>query len=1162
MKRTLLSTVAALALLLGQKATAQQAIALTDDNKLFSFNVSNPSITTTPIAFGGLPMGTQIVGMEIRPATGQLYLLGYNNTLQTGQLFTVNLTTFAVTAVGSPLTSFVLSGRVVFDFNPTVDRIRVASSDKQNYRLHPTTGAIVATDGMLAYSATDVNTGIKPNIASGAYTNSFIASTATTLYNIDDSLNTLTIQNPPNNGVQNTVGSLGIQINWNNPTTDFDIYFNPTTRTNDAYLVANTGTSNLDTLYKVNLATGAAMAVGALNQRVMDMAILIDRTMPSVSGNMMYGLTSNNNLISFYSNTPWYIVNAMPVVGIPAGYALVGMDMRVANRQYYALAYNATSMVAKVFTLDVNTATLMAVGTDSITNIDLSGTVGVDFNPVADRLRVVTSKGKNYRINQLTGLLAATDGNLAYAATDVNAGKMPNVATAAYTNSFVGTTATTMFTYDDSLNILNTQTPPNDGVQNTVGASGLMQNLTDRTSDLDIYFNHLTQTNWAYLSANSTTNFDNLYGINLTTGATQNMGSIGYGVAVVDIAVMQDTLVKMMARMQPILGLTNANELVMFDAANPAMHSAPMAITGITSGQDIVGMDVRPLTGEVYLLGYDMSMSQAQLYKLDTASKMAMAVGNAISLQLTGKVGFDFNPTVDRIRVITSGGQNYRLHPITGALVATDGMLMYNSTDVNAGVMPRVATGAYTNSYPGATATALYNFDDSLNVLTLQNPPNNGVQNTIGKTGLMVNAMDATSDMDIYYNPQTMQNEVYLIANSGTNTADILYMVDLATGKVGFIGNTGLALKDIAVPIQLTKSAPSGKMAYALTQNNYLVSFYTGNPDQILTHVPVSGLSAGQVLVGMDVRATDLKLYGLGYNSATMVARVYTINPVSGLATPVSADSISGIDLGGNVGVDFNPVADRMRVVTSNNKNYRINQLTGMLAAVDSTLAYNAGDAHVGTDPNVATVAYSNSKVGATATTMYVFDDSLNVFGTQNPPNAGLLNTIATANIVVNVMDKTTDMDIYYNHTSGTDEAYFVGNTMNSNDMLYMLNLTSGMVTPVGSIGWGIAIKDFAIQLDSTPVVSGLTRVNADITSFNAYPNPFTNEVNFTLQSKVAGNAEVVIVDVTGREITRTSTFIKQGANEVVVNTSDFKSGIYFAMVILNNQHTTVKLIK
>ncbi len=1162
MKRILLSAFSALALLLGQKANAQQAIAITDDNKVFSFDVSNPAMATMPIAISGLPMGTQLVGMDIRPATGQVYVLGYNSTLQTGQLFTVNPTTLAVAAVGNPITGFVLSGRVAFDFNPTVDRIRVVTSDKQNYRLHPTTGAIVATDGMLAYSGTDMYFGVKPNIGSAAYTNSFIASTATTLYNIDDSLNVLTAQNPPNNGVQNTIGNLGIQINWNNPTTDFDIYFNPTTRTNDAYLVANTGSSMLDSVYRVNLTTGATMAVGALNQPVMDIAILIDRTMPAVSGNIMYGLTSNNNLISFYSNTPWYIVNAMPIAGLPAGYNLVGMDMRVANRQYYALAYHSVNMVAKVFMLDVNTAMLMPVSADSITNIDLSGTVGVDFNPVADRLRVVTSKGKNYRINQLTGLLAATDGNLAYGMADVNVGKMPNIATAAYTNSFAGTTATTMYTYDDSLNTLNMQTPPNDGTQITVGASGIMQNLIDRTTDLDIYYNHLTQTNWAYLSANSNNNFDNLYGINLTTGATQNMGSIGYGVAVVDITVMQDTMVKVMARSQTILGLTNANELVMFDAANPAMHSAPMAITGVASSQDIVGMDVRPLTGEVYLLGYNMSMNQAQLYKLDTASKMAMTVGSSINLMLNGKVGFDFNPTVDRIRVITSGGQNYRLHPITGALVATDGMLMYNTTDVNAGAMPRVASGAYTNSYPGATTTALYNFDDSLNVITLQNPPNNGVQNTIGKTGLMVNAMDATSDMDIYYNPQTMQNEAYLVANSGTNTNDVLYLVNLTSGKVGFVGNTGLALKDIAVPIQLTKSAPMGKMAYALTQNNYLVSFYTGNPSQILTHVPVSGLSNGQVLVGMDVRATDLKMYGLGYNANTMVARVYTINPVSGLATPVSADSISGIDLSGNVGVDFNPVADRMRVVTSNNKNYRINQLTGMLAAVDSTLAFNISDMNAGANPYVATVAYSNSKVGATTTTMYIFDDSLNVFGTQNPPNAGILNTIAASNIMVNAMDRTSDMDVYYNHETDSNEAYFIANTMNNNDMLYMLNLNNGMATPIGSIGWGIAIKDFAIQLDSTPVVSGLARLNANNITFTAYPNPIGNEVTLALQSKVSGNAAVRIIDITGREVLHTNTLVKQGLNELVINTIDFKSGIYFVTVILNNQQTTLKLIK
>lgn len=615
---------------------------------------------------------------------------------------------------------------------------------------------------------------------------------------------------------------------------------------------------------------------------------------------------------------------------------------------------------------------------------------------------------------------------------------------------------------------------------------------------------------------------------------------------------------------QQILALTDNNMLYVFNASNPSMASTPVPLYNIPGGMEVVGIDVRPATGEIYFLAYNSATQFAQLFKAADTTFVITAVGAGITnFALSGQVGFDFNPTVDRIRVVSSAEHDYRLHPVTGGLVATDGAIAYAAMDVNAGINPSIGTAAYTNSYIGATTTTLYNYDDSLNVLTTQNPPNNGIQNTVGNSGIMVNWNNPSSDMDIYYNPTTMQNMAYFVANTGMSNMDSLYMMNLTTGQVSNPMALNMAVKDIAVLIMRNAPAPSGQMAYALTSNNNLLSFYTGNANYIRNQVGITGLSAGYNLVGMDVRPADLKLYGLAYNSNNMSAKVYTINPMTGVATAVTADSIANINLNGAVGVDFNPVADRMRVVTSNNFNYRINQLTGLLAANDTALNFATGDANFGIDPNVATIAYTGSKVGATTTTLYAYDDSLNLLLTQTPPNAGVLNTKGSSGIMVNAMDRTSDMDIYYNHTTKMDMPYFVANTTNGNDKLYTLNLTTGAVMEVGMIGLGIAVRDIAIQLDSTPISSAVSKIGELVSAINVFPNPASTTLHIDMTIKEAMHANITLHDITGKMVAECyNQAVTSGSFSTGFDIQQLESGIYFLRIEADGEMVTKKVVK
>jgi hypothetical protein len=156
-----------------------------------------------------------------------------------------------------------LSGtKFAFDFNPTVDRVRIMSDSGQNFRAHPDTGAVVLVDTSLAYAVGDAGAGSIPAVASCAYTNSVTpAPLTTTLYDIDSARDTLVVQNPPNNGTLNTVGALGVD---STSVAGFDISGASGTAYASLVTKLKRGNTLRASLYTINLTTGAATPVGKI----------------------------------------------------------------------------------------------------------------------------------------------------------------------------------------------------------------------------------------------------------------------------------------------------------------------------------------------------------------------------------------------------------------------------------------------------------------------------------------------------------------------------------------------------------------------------------------------------------------------------------------------------------------------------------------------------------------------------------------------------------------------------------------------------------------------------------------------------------------------------------------------------------------------------------
>ena len=172
--------------------------------------------------------------------------------------------------------------------------------------------------------------------------------------------------------------------------------------------------------------------------------------------------------------------------------------------------------------------------------------------------------------------------------------------------------------------------------------------------------------------------------------------------------------------------VTESHQLIKFNAGQPQKILDRKPISGLPPGEKILGIDYRVARGVLYALG-----GSGRLYTLNTATGVAMPVGNAaFAVKLEGsEFGFDFNPTVDRIRVAGNSGQNLRLHPDTGAVVdaddkapgvQTDGALTFAAGDANAGKTPRIAAAAYTYNKVNDKITTNFAIDAALGLLVTQ----------------------------------------------------------------------------------------------------------------------------------------------------------------------------------------------------------------------------------------------------------------------------------------------------------------------------------------------------------------------------------------------------------------------------------------------------------
>ncbi|GLQ08862.1 hypothetical protein GCM10007913_07940 [Devosia yakushimensis] len=249
-------------------------------------------------------------------------------------------------------------------------------------------------------------------------------------------------------------------------------------------------------------------------------AALLTASAAAVAAAPAIGLVGGKTLVAFDTET-LAVSGTVAVTGVDG---LAGIDVRPADKKLYGV-----SSAGEIVTIDPasGAATVTFALSEKLPSFE--GAI-VDFNPMADRLRLMGADGTNFRVNPDDGVVTV-DGKLAYEDADMHAGETPAIVAAAYTNSVGKPEATKMFDIDATIVALIQQTKPNDGTLAAIGKLGIEGGTSyafDIAATADLV-------NTAYLAVDNT-----LYTVDLETGAATSVGAIeGVEGSLSDIAILQ-----------------------------------------------------------------------------------------------------------------------------------------------------------------------------------------------------------------------------------------------------------------------------------------------------------------------------------------------------------------------------------------------------------------------------------------------------------------------------------------------------------------------------------------------------------------------------------------------------------------------------------------------
>jgi hypothetical protein len=285
-----------------------------------------------------------------------------------------------------------------------------------------------------------------------------------------------------------------------------------------------------------------------------------------------------------------------------------------------------------------------------------------------------------------------------------------------------------------------------------------------------------------------------------------------------------------------------------------------------------------------------------------------------------------------------------------------------------------------------------------------------------------------------------------------------------------------------ALPLVLGAASAQAAMVTGLLSDNTIVKFDVTDPTMTSGPIAIQGLAVGETVRGIDYRPLDGKLYGLVTKADGTGTRLVTINRNTGMTTAVAPlasnaannvldPGVNPVNIrGGLVGVDFNPAADLLRIVTDAEENLRANPGGRVLGGATGATAID-GSLNLGGPPatplNLVSAAYTNNFANATSTVLYTFDSVSDQLFIQNPPNSGTqsmpisLDVDATGSVGFDILGKMRAFASF-----GEDDQGALAN-------FYTIDLMTGKTVNLGTIGGqlgNVRVNDIAV----TPIPAAL----------------------------------------------------------------------------------------
>ena len=524
-----------------------------------------------------------------------------------------------------------------------------------------------------------------------------------------------------------------------------------------------------------------------------------------------------------------------------------------------------------------------------------------------------------------------------------------------------------------------------------------------------------------------------------------------------------------------VFGVRGDAELVRFSAADPSMLETVGTVSALGTGESIVGIDFRPTgptTGDLHAV---TSTGRSLILDPETAMATVIQPIAGDGTALTGnRIGVDFNPAANALRIIGDDGKNLRV-PTAALTNPAPAMAVNTLVDGVMGYQQGVTAAAYTNAEVGLEGTVLYVIDTENDVLYTQNA-NLGPLTLVGPLGVDASGVNG---YDIYYSEADMANEHYAALTVGAQSG--LYSIDPATGAATLLGALrGNAYAAVVVARDDDTSPAAQRDVFAVAAGDMADQLepYTltlgATPTLVDTGdtLTFNGLMDGERVLGLDIRTTSLEQ---GKDTGYVLTSASRVAPVIDNATdPTVLDLAEAVTLsvplsGTQFGVDFNPRADLLRILSDTAQNLRVNLQEGRELAGEARaagFAFVDGTPRVtSTAPQIVATAYRANNPGG-GRFQYALDARDSSLARVVVPNDGALVRVGALGVTLPIngagaAEQSFDIVPAGSGEIGLAALRTAGATVST---LYTLNLDTGAATAVGPIGDAGVVNAITLQ--------------------------------------------------------------------------------------------------